>query len=651
MDRKISDFVENYGNAFIVGDLISGNQIYINKSANKLFGITIDDCDFTKIFDRSELRLNEVIEQSLESNKTCVIYNIPANKANGEKIIVDVQLGFFNKEKTEVFLEVIPYNQKNELMALNQIDNSVRAEAILQFDEKLTMYHCNEKFCAMLGLKSIQEIDRYKFDNQPLSSIKDEIIDEVYKKMQTTDYYKRETQVITNNGDKKWVCMEFQKRKFSDFSEKIMCFVTNIEKNKQTEQKLSSFSKYFTAMQSLSNESLYTVDVKTRVLRQEGVVAQELGIITHICAYKVIHKEDLDEFKRFANASLSGIESKCKVRIITPRKEYVWYEIHAMIIRDENDEVSEIFGKMKNINKEQSLKDEHSKLNKYLSAMQELSEDILYKVDVETMTLYHMIESEQASLIGNEIPDYVDTFVRKKIVHPDDADRYVEHITAWYEDKVEDITLRFAINTKEYQWYTVKGKKIFDDKGNVVEVFGKLVNVHEKMELEYCASHDIMTNVLNKASFEKKISNILENATKEDNHALFFVDLDDFKYVNDKYGHAFGDVLLAEIGERFRLNIRDGDIIGRVGGDEFVIFIKNISSDEALIARAEKILLDINKEISSKKLKHKIKASLGIAKYPFHGKNYAELYNNADIALYNSKSKGKNIATIFNFNK
>lgn len=269
MNEKICDFVDNYGNAFIVGSLITKKQIYMNKTAKTLFGVSLDNCDFSKIFDRTELRLNEVIQTSLESNQTCNIYNVPANKADGGKILVDIQLGFFNKESTEIFLEIIPYNEKTELIALNQIDNSIRAEAILENDDKLSIYHCNQKFCNMLGYDTIQQLEKNLDEAIQILPMdkKQKLIKEMKECFDRGQDYSKEIRIFSIKKGEKWVLLELQKRKITSSEEKIMCFVTNIEKTKQTESKLNTFSKYFTAMQSLSNESLYTIDVKTRILR------------------------------------------------------------------------------------------------------------------------------------------------------------------------------------------------------------------------------------------------------------------------------------------------------------------------------------------------------------------------------------------------
>lgn len=360
-----------------------------------------------------------------------------------------------------------------------------------------------------------------------------------------------------------------------------------------------------------------------------------------------MHEDDLDRFKKFAKDSLNGIEGKCKIRTLTAENKYVWYELNSMVIRDENDEVSEILGKMKNINNEQIMMDKHNQLNKYFTAMQELSDNILYKIDVKTMTLHHMVQNGNKNLIGNTIPNYIETIVNQKIVHPDDAEIYIQHVKDWYDDKEEECTVRFAIESDEYQWYRVTGKKIFNKNGILTEIFGQLINVQERKELEELASYDMMTNVLNKVSFENQVTKILDNSNKENSHALFFIDLDDFKYVNDNLGHSFGDYLLIELGKRLRKSVREIDLIGRVGGDEFVIFVKDISNNKILIEKAEKILVDINQEIFDETNRHKIKASIGIATYPKHGENYEQLYSNADVALYNSKRKGKNVATVF----
>ena len=124
--------------------------------------------------------------------------------------------------------------------------------------------------------------------------------------------------------------------------------------------------------------------------------------------------------------------------------------------------------------------------------------------------------------------------------------------------------------------------------------------------------------------------------------AFMIIDLDNFKYVNDKYGHIMGDKTLQIFANAFTASCTEDDIPCRLGGDEFAIMSKNVSSKEELIAKAENIIANIISNIKDLEYSDVVSASIGIAMYPYDGNDFMELYRNADKALYYVKNNGKN---------
>ena len=128
------------------------------------------------------------------------------------------------------------------------------------------------------------------------------------------------------------------------------------------------------------------------------------------------------------------------------------------------------------------------------------------------------------------------------------------------------------------------------------------------------------------------------------------IDTDNFKLVNDKGGHLFGDAVLSEIAAGMKKIVRKSDVVGRIGGDEFTIFIKNISSAEAAKVKAQQ-LLDIFHHLFEKdKQSVAVTCSIGIAMYPWDGIDFQSLYGSADQALYDAKNRGKNCYTMYEKN-
>lgn len=166
--------------------------------------------------------------------------------------------------------------------------------------------------------------------------------------------------------------------------------------------------------------------------------------------------------------------------------------------------------------------------------------------------------------------------------------------------------------------------------------------------IEFLAYHDILTNLPNKLAFLDYVNAVLVSSPLERKmHAVLFVDLDNFKTVNDTLGHEYGDALLVKTAQVLNNLIGGCGVLARAGGDEFLIFKENIESEEASVAFASQMIecfrnpLDLDGEIVY------VSMSIGIAVYPENGLSSNSLIKNADIAMYKSKDTGKNKYTLF----
>lgn len=161
--------------------------------------------------------------------------------------------------------------------------------------------------------------------------------------------------------------------------------------------------------------------------------------------------------------------------------------------------------------------------------------------------------------------------------------------------------------------------------------------------LQFVATHDALTGLPNRAMFGERLSQALAQAQRYNRHlALLFIDLDGFKTVNDTGGHDAGDALLREIAARLRSSLREGDVVGRIGGDEFVVLIEEFGDLEQLTLVARKILEMVARPVQIQGRECHVTASVGIAAYPQGGRDSQTLLKNADSAMYRAKEQGKN---------
>ena len=168
---------------------------------------------------------------------------------------------------------------------------------------------------------------------------------------------------------------------------------------------------------------------------------------------------------------------------------------------------------------------------------------------------------------------------------------------------------------------TKKYDEIFELKENLLK------------EANYKSSHDLLTNLYNRSYFEKKVKELMKKNT---HFALAFIDLDNFKYVNDSFGHNMGDEILINTANILRKNLKGKDIIGRFGGDEFIVAIEKCNKKCAMT-----ILSKIKNDIDKFFKRYNVTCSIGVAFFPQITK-YEELLKAADANMYKAKKEGKN---------
>lgn len=164
---------------------------------------------------------------------------------------------------------------------------------------------------------------------------------------------------------------------------------------------------------------------------------------------------------------------------------------------------------------------------------------------------------------------------------------------------------------------------------------------HSHARLRYMAEHDQLTRLPNRALFIDCLQAALARARRDGlKVAVLYLDMDEFKQVNDCYGHTTGDHLLREVASRLRRCVRESDTVGRLGGDEFAVVLDNISRPEDAVMVAEKILTSLSEPYGLAGQILHITPSVGIALYPEHGEDEGQLVCHADDAMYAAKRSG-----------
>lgn len=276
----------------------------------------------------------------------------------------------------------------------------------------------------------------------------------------------------------------------------------------------------------------------------------------------------------------------------------------------------------------------------------ELSKDVLFEYHIKTD---EMINTEKfRELFGRDIISSrfrENLELRRDLIYPDDWGIYLEFCEELSQGKpIIEAEFRLKDRLGEFIWCQVKGKTIFDDDKNPIRVIGRLVNVdvqkRELEALEYKATRDPLTGVYNKEVTIKKIDKFI-GGNKNSKHMFMFIDFDNFKKINDTYGHLLGDKILSYVIGRTKEVFSEGEIIGRIGGDEFVVFAGNIFSIDDVLMKADALMKALDTSYVDNGQAIPISGSIGIAVYPEDGLHYEQLMDCADKACYRVKEQGK----------
>jgi diguanylate cyclase (GGDEF)-like protein/PAS domain S-box-containing protein len=201
-------------------------------------------------------------------------------------------------------------------------------------------------------------------------------------------------------------------------------------------------------------------------------------------------------------------------------------------------------------------------------------------------------------------------------------------------------------------WESGHISPIFNEQGEITHYLGVKENVTLKKEYEerilQQAHYDALTGLPNRFLVTDRLKQaIAQSVRNRSSMALMYIDLDDFKKVNDTMGHQAGDTILIDAAQRLRYMIREGDTVGRLGGDEFVVVLGQISAYADAEIVAEKILRAFNKPFMLDNVEIVLTTSIGIAMYPHDSQDEQQLMRNADTAMYRSKDEGRNTYNFF----
>lgn len=224
---------------------------------------------------------------------------------------------------------------------------------------------------------------------------------------------------------------------------------------------------------------------------------------------------------------------------------------------------------------------------------------------------------------------------------------FMEISAALHEHRDGKAVLRNFRKDGSLFWNDLTVSPVMDEGGRVAHFVWVIEDVTEREQheelLEYQANHDALTGLPNRTLLADRLNQALANAARYNlSLAVLFIDLDNFKFVNDSLGHALGDRLLIIEAERLTKCIRSGDTVSRYGGDEFVVVVSRLEKSEDAAVVAKNVQEEISRQITIDGHEFSITCSIGISIYPKDGHDVDSLMKNADVAMYRAKEQNRN---------
>ncbi len=283
--------------------------------------------------------------------------------------------------------------------------------------------------------------------------------------------------------------------------------------------------------------------------------------------------------------------------------------------------------------------------------VEEISDNIIFNYDVVEDVFDCTVKNLGSLGRRTHIENAIESFTYGDIIDHRDVSAIIQALSnALSGKKINVLEVRIVNERGDGIWHRIKFATIYDEKGNATKFVGTITDVDrekkEKHRLISQAETDQLTGFLNKLSTSMKISEVLKLHPAEP-AALLFLDIDDFKKLNDTHGHGVGDDFLRQFTTKLSIRFGANNTLGRIGGEEFVVFITGDGRTvEELKQLAEVTAQDILKICRSVRIEElgdkEMTCSVGISIYPDNASVYTELYESADKAMYFVKRNGKN---------
>ncbi len=399
-------------------------------------------------------------------------------------------------------------------------------------------------------------------------------------------------------------------------------------------------------VQNCLNDAYFTIlHANKRLLSMFGYEKDELAQLYGNRFIEIIHPDDRERVHAVINQQLESNSSiELEYRVLCHDGSYMWVLDKCELVKGEHAQ-DELFSVIVDISEQRREREELRMAYERYRIVMNQTDDIIFEWDFTDDRVFFsqnwQINFSHISLSAGASGQLLGP---SQNIHPDDLTAFHAFIQKILDGNAYTETeIRIRSDKDAFLWYCVRVTIIYDKDHSPLKAVGVMINIDDAKRqtqmLTERASRDSLTGLYNRAEAFGMVTKLLSQS-RSPAHTLMMMDIDNFKQINDTRGHLFGDTVLRDIGHMLKGLFRSTDIVGRVGGDEFVVFLPG-TNDQDIVSEKAKRIIDNIKTLLPPDFGIRLSCSIGIACTPGCGSDFHALYASADQALYRAKNSGK----------
>lgn len=473
-----------------------------------------------------------------------------------------------------------------------------------------------------------------------------------------------EMQQCEHNGARRWTLVRMRRVVCEETV--LVCAFEDITAHKEAEEQAKILEKEFQIAAQHSNRIVFRYDVLKKTAYLPAETARQYGkdeirdLPERIMENGSLKSSSRESFLELIRTISNGTRSSGSVVLQLDLQEqnggYDWYRVCYSIVFDRDGMPSQAIISLQNVSEQYERELAYKKWEQTYASIPQ--NKMMY---LEFDLTRNRFEHKKGGLLGS-LPEMAEPTMEAVLdyfitewVYAADRPKLADHtaraklLTAYFRNaEAADLEYRHRREDGSYGWVRVSIHMLPDPYSSNIRAFMLFQDIDSKKKAELSIQDrlrsDTLTGVLNRKAFIEGAEQICARMKEGHTCAFVMVDVDNFKQVNDRFGHAYGDRVLRRIADTLCSSIRTSDLVARMGGDEFLLLLQDVISEDALLEKLTYLREQIYQRVSSDIV---ISCSFGAACYPVDGNTFDELYFKSDVALYAAKEDGRNCACIY----